>query len=130
MRDYEREMTSFLQLAWISQQKQQMPPRDKFLILAGEAACNAGWPQVAHECRELVLKHNPAHLIGNHESFVEAMKSDNFATFLKPLHRFCSYEQAEHLLTELKALPTDDADDDDIHATCSRLLWNLSGGLE
>ena len=126
---YEQEMTNFLQLAWISHEKQQLPPRDKFLILTGEAACNAGWPQVAAECRKLVLENNPAHLVGNYDTFVEAMMSDDFVTYLEPLHRFCSFEQAEHLLNELDAIPMSDPPDD-THAICSRLLWNLSGGLE
>ena len=104
-------MISYAQLAALSQQKGQLPSRDKFLILAAASGCRAGWPAIAERCRELVLSHNPAHLIGHSSTFVEAMRSPDFEYFLKQLERFCSHEKAEHLLAELGIdIPTPKAD--------------------
>ena len=101
MHDHERAMLAYVKLADVSQQKQQLPGRDKFLILAGAAACRAGWLDVAARCRELVLSHNPHHLLREHDSFPDALRSAEFEPFLKQLERQCGYERAEHLLGEL-----------------------------
>jgi len=88
-----------------------LPSRNKFLILTAVSGCRSGWPDVAERCREVVLSHNPAHLIGHSDTFVAAMRSADFETFLKQLERFCSHEKAEHLLAELGIdIPTPKAD--------------------
>ena len=91
MPDHERAMLSYAQLSVLSQQKGQLPSRDKFLILTAVSGCRAGWPAVAERCRELVLSHNPAHLIGHSTTFIAAMRSVDFETFLKQLERFFSH---------------------------------------
>ena len=98
-------MLAYAMLARISAEKQQLDGRDRFLILAGAAACRAGWLEVACRCRELVLAHNPYHLLGRHSSFADALRSQEFSPFLKQLERNCGYERAEHLLRELGAGP-------------------------
>jgi hypothetical protein len=101
MPDHERAMLAYARLAAIAWQKRQLPGRDKFLLLAAASACRAGWPDVAERCRELVLAHNPLHLVGHEEAFVVAMRSPDFGPFVRQLERFCSPERAEHLLAEL-----------------------------
>lgn len=96
----EAAMVACIKLAALSQDRQQWLPRDKFLILAGVAAVEAGSRPVAEQCRTLVLSHNPQHLIGSHSSFAAALENPDFQAFAKQLSRFCSYEQAEHLLTQ------------------------------
>lgn len=98
-------MLAFLKLAGVSQTRKQIDPRDKFLVLGGVSALKAGWPNVAERCRELILGHNPAHRLGHNPTFADAMRSDDFEQFLKPLGKFCNYERAEHLLTQLKIAP-------------------------
>lgn len=105
MLDHEAAMVAFVKLAGIAQSKQQLLQRDKFLLLGGAAACHAGWLAVADRCRQLVLAHNPAHLIGHYETFAEALRDESFQTYFKQLTRFCSYERAEHFLTELAIAP-------------------------
>lgn len=112
MADHERAMLAFVQLAVLSQQKGQLPGRDKFLVLAAASACRAGWPEVAERCRELVLEHNPAHIVGRSPTFVDTMRSPDFAPFLRQLERFASYEKAEHLLAELGINPSPPQKDD------------------
>jgi hypothetical protein len=112
MPDAEREMQVYLELADFSQQKQQLLGRDKFLILAAAAACRAGWPSVAEQCRELVLENNRSHLVGRFARFTDAMRDDDFEPFLKQLERFCGYERAEHLLATLEIDPGGPATED------------------
>lgn len=101
----ERAMLAYVQLADVARQKRQSLGADRFLVLAGAAACRAGWLDVADRCRHHVLEDNPNHLLSRHNTFAKAMRSDDFRTFLKQLQRFCGYERAEHLLRELNIAP-------------------------
>jgi hypothetical protein len=106
MRNSEGAMVAYARLAVASQSKRQMVGRDRFLVLAAAAACYAGWPDVAAACRRLVLDHNPRHLVGHWETVPEALRSEDFPTFVRQLARLCSPEQAEHLLESLTGDPT------------------------
>lgn len=105
MPDHDAAMLAFVKLAGISQDRNQLGPRDKFLVLAAAAACRGGWPPVAERCRELVLAHNGAHLLRRFSTFVEALRSDDFETYLRQTERFCSYEKAEYLLARQELTP-------------------------
>lgn len=125
MPDHELAMLAYAMLARVSQEKRQFVPRDKFLVLAGAAACHAGWPEVAERCRHLVLEHNPLHQLDRFPSFVEAMRGEEVPLLLKPLQRFCSYERAEHLLHELGLDPM--AWERDVQTAGERALRELNG---
>lgn len=99
MSDPEMALSAYLQLATISHRRSQWLPRNKFLILAGAAACEAGWLDVARQCRELVGIHSPNHLLARYESFPEALRAAEFQIYLKQLRKFCSIERAEFLLS-------------------------------
>lgn len=94
-------MLAYLRLAVVSEQRQQLLGRDKVLVLAAAAACRAGWPDVAERCRQLVLEHNPAHLIGDFPTVADALRSEDFAPFLKQLERQLGSERAEFLAEQL-----------------------------
>jgi hypothetical protein len=97
MRDHEQAMLAYARLARVSDEKGQLPGRDRLLALAAAAACRAGWPQVAECCRRRVLEHNPRHVIGRGATAVDAMRDEEFQLVLKQLERMCPYEHAEHL---------------------------------
>ena len=101
MDDHDTAMLTFVKLAGISQSREQLGPRDKFLVLAGVAASRANYPAVAHRCRELVLGNNPAHLFKRYETVAQALEDGEFQAYLKQVSRFCSYEKAEHHLSQL-----------------------------
>ena len=101
MRDHEKAMLSYVRLAEVSAKKSQPLGRDKLLVLAAAAACSAGWPDVAARCRQLILAHNPAHVIGNFPTVADALRSDDFAPLIRQLERLCGYERAEFLVGEL-----------------------------
>lgn len=91
----------YLKLATISRAKQQLAGCDRFLVLAGAAACRAGWLDVAELCRARVLRHNPHHLLRRWDALPDALRSEEFPPFLRQLERFCPVERAESLLSEL-----------------------------
>ncbi|HID23199.1 MAG TPA: hypothetical protein EYP14_12460 [Planctomycetaceae bacterium] len=101
MRDYETEMLVYAKLAELAARRRQRLGRDRFLLLAGLAACRAGWPSVADRCRRMVLDHNPQHLVGRYDSMSDAVRDVRAQTFFKRLERFCPFERAEYLLSEL-----------------------------
>ena len=98
-------MLAFVKLAGVSQTRQQLGPRDKFLVLAGVAASRANCLAVSRRCRELILAHNPSHLVKRYETFEAALEDAEFEPYLKQLSRFCSYEKAEHHLSQLDISP-------------------------
>ena len=100
MDDHDAAMLTFVKLAGVSQSREQLGPRDKFLVLAGAAASRANYPAVAHRCRELVLANNPAHLFKRYETVEQALADGEFQAYLKQVSRFCSYEKAEHHLSQ------------------------------
>lgn len=125
MPDHERAMLAYAKLAEISHAKQQDQGRDKLLVLAGAAACRAGWPDVAARCRELIVASNPSHLLARFATFAEALRDDDFTTYLKARQRFCSYERAEHLLQELD-IDLDASDSDVNDGAGERAMMFLS----
>jgi hypothetical protein len=105
MFDHAAALVAFVKLAGVAQSKGQFPQRDKFLLLAGIAGARAGFRTVSARCRDLVLAHNPHHLIKGHVTLEEALDNADFQPFLVQLQRFCSYELAEHHLTQLAIAP-------------------------
>lgn len=105
MLDHEAALVAFVKLAGVAQSKRQWSQRDKFLLLAGLAAARAGLRDVAARCRELVLLHNAMHLIKNYTTLETALDDPDFQPFVVFLQRFCSYERAEHYLTQLNISP-------------------------
>jgi hypothetical protein len=101
MPDHERAMLAYAKLAEISHAKQQDQGRDKLLVLAGAEACLAGWPDVAARCREIIVAGHPSHILSRYATYADALRNEEFDSFLKSRRRFCSYERAEHLLREL-----------------------------
>jgi hypothetical protein len=99
--NHESAMLAYVRLADVSQRKRQLIGRDKLLVLAAAAACRAGWIDVGERCRQLVLEHNPAHLIGTYPTAADAVRSSDFTPLLNQLERMCGYERAEFLVSEL-----------------------------
>lgn len=112
MQNHELAMLAFARLARISHEKQQSAGRDRFLLLTGERACHAGWPDVAERSRELVLLSNPRHLLSKSATFADCLRSEEGAKFFPTLQKFCTFERAEHLLRGLGEWRDDEEHDD------------------
>lgn len=119
-------MLVYVKLAELSARKRQFLGRDKFLILAGASACRSGWANVAERCRKLVVSHNPKHLLSRFDTFADAMRSPEFTALLKRLERFCGYERAEHLLSQVQG-PLEPTADEDTGNLGDYVLQLLSG---
>lgn len=100
MRNHEIAMLSFARLARISHETPHPLGRDRFLVLAGREACLAGWLEVAERCRSLTLAGNAHHFLSQSESFPDAIRDEVNAGYFATFDSFCSFEQAEHLLSE------------------------------
>ncbi|MEO1997106.1 MAG: hypothetical protein ABGZ17_17695 [Planctomycetaceae bacterium] len=110
MPDLDMAVIRYLRLADVAQRKGQVSGRNRFLLLAAVDACHAGLLDVATLCRERVLQDEPRHLIGRFATIPDAIRSEDFQPFSRRLARFCSREQAEHLLEQQSAdgLPVDE----------------------
>lgn len=93
-------MLSFARLARISHERAQPLGCDRFLVLAGREACQAGWLDVAERCRALILAENAHHFLSQSESFPDALRDDAKASYFATFDCFCSFEQAELLLLQ------------------------------
>jgi len=109
MRDHEVAMCAYLQLAVLSNQRHQVPARDRFLFLGGIEACRAGWLDVAEVCRQKIAQSNPAHQLNQFASFPDALRDSDFQLLATRWERYCPFEQAEHLLRQLGRKPEGEA---------------------
>ena len=107
MRNHEIAMLSFARLAKISHETPHPLGRDRFLVLAGREACLAGWLDVAERCRAMILAGNSHHFLSQSESFPDAIRDESNAGYFATFDSFCSFEQAEHLLSENGELVTE-----------------------
>ena len=101
MANHDTAATAYLRLAVISHERNQGLQRNKFLVLGGMAALQAGRTIVAERCRQVVLGFNPAYILKRWPNLKTAFAAEEFQTYYKQLLKFCSYERAEHLLTGL-----------------------------
>lgn len=108
MHNHETAMCAYIQLAVISDEKQQAPTRDRFLLLAGVEACLAGWLDVADRCRTLILATNSAHQLKQHATMGDALRDPDFLKLVAKWEKYCPFEQAEHLLMQLGRAPEGD----------------------
>ena len=108
MPDHEIAMCAYVQLAVLSDEKQQTLVRDRFLLLAGVEACRAGWLEVAERCREKLVESNPAHQLNHHATLADALRDADFQQLVAKWERYCPFEQAEHMLRQLGFTPEGD----------------------
>lgn len=101
MADHDAAATAYLRLAVISHERSQALQRNKFLVLGGMEALQAGRTPVAERCRQVVLGFNSAYILKRWPDLKTAFAAEEFQAYYKQLQRFCSYERAEHLLIGL-----------------------------
>lgn len=102
MTPQELRMLAFALLAEESRYRKQPFGELRFLMLTGQAACNAGWADVSRRCRERVLEINPHHMLAKYDSLEDALRDEDFQVLLSRLDRFCTFEMAETLLEKLR----------------------------
>jgi hypothetical protein len=80
----------------------QAAMRDRFLILAAEAAFSAGKPEDAERLRQRLLQGNPHHMLKPFSSFAQALQSTNIQIYIHDLQANYPAETAEGLLNDVR----------------------------
>jgi hypothetical protein len=76
--------------------------RDRFLILAADAALAAGHNDEAERFRRRILEYNPHHLLRPFPSLADALKSSEVYGYVTDLRSSYPPEEAEQLLASLR----------------------------
>lgn len=87
---------------WYERQR-QAAMRDRFLILAAEAAFSAGNPEEAERLRQRLLQGNPHHMLKPFSSFGQALQSTNIQIYIHDLQVNYPPQTAEELLRDLRS---------------------------
>jgi hypothetical protein len=82
---------------WYERQRQPQM-RDRFLVLAADAALLAGRNDEAERLRQRLLKANPHHMLKPYASFAQALKAPDVETYVKELRANYPVNVAEDLL--------------------------------
>ncbi|MGH7226040.1 MAG: hypothetical protein ACRELF_22725, partial [Gemmataceae bacterium] len=102
----------------------QAAMRDRFLILAAEAAFSAGKPDEAERLRQRLLQGNPHHMLKPFTSFAQALQSTNIQIYIHDLQVNYPAETAEGLLQNLRSgvapVPSDSGLGDNTFGTVPR----------
>jgi hypothetical protein len=85
---------------WYERQAQAQL-RDRFLLLAADAALAAGQPDEAEHLRQRLLERSPHHMVKPFASFAEALRSPDVQGYLYDLRQSYPQETAEQLLQSL-----------------------------
>src|SRR5688572_24187740 len=75
--------------------------RDRFLVLAADAALAAGNAADAERLRRRLLQHSPHHLLKPYDSFEQAAVVPDLAAYIKDLRENYPSETARRLLNSL-----------------------------
>lgn len=91
----------YLELARAARLRNRPWDRDKLLLLAGAAAAERGRHAIAALCKQQILAHNAAHLVGQYGKLADALSDERFARYLRQLRRKYATERCEHMLASL-----------------------------
>ncbi len=98
----EETINLYFNLAEEHERTGQVQERDRFLVLAADAAFTAGREEQAEQLRRTLLARNPHHLLKPYASYAEAIGSRDILVYVQQLRRSFPYEKAEHLLVSLR----------------------------
>jgi hypothetical protein len=106
--DTQTTLQVYKELADWYERQGQAAMRDRFLILAAEAAFSSGNSEEAERLRLRLLQGNPHHMLKPFSSFAQALQSKNIQIYIHDLQVNYPPEMAENLLRELHkgVLPT------------------------
>jgi hypothetical protein len=80
----------------------QVTMRDRFLMLAADAALQLGYPQEAERLRQRLLAASRHHMLRPYASFVEAATASDVQTYLRDLRLNYPPDVAEQMLASLQ----------------------------
>jgi hypothetical protein len=89
-------------LAEFEEERGENQPRDRFLMLAADAALAHGDNDRAEEIRNRLLQLNPHHLVKPYPSFADALKSPDVFSYVNDLRHSYPPEEAARLLESVR----------------------------
>jgi hypothetical protein len=92
----------YKELADHYERQKQPAMRDRFLVLAADAAWKAGQHEEAEQLRQRLLQANPHHLLKPYSSFAQALQAPDVETYVRDLRTNYPPELAEGLLRNLR----------------------------
>jgi hypothetical protein len=100
---------TYLKLSEWFNQKGQPQQRDRFLVLAADAAQAAGRQEDAEKLRMRLLKHNPHHLLRPYSSFAQALSSADVQSYVNDLRNSYPPKKAAEMLASASSGPNQSA---------------------
>lgn len=98
----DRAVAVYEELAELHHRPDQASLRDRFLVLAADAAWSAGRREEAERLRQRLLALNPHHLLKPYHSWTEALRSPDVQNYLAGLRRNYPADSAEDLLAKVR----------------------------
>jgi hypothetical protein len=92
----------YLQLAEHYEDRSEPKMRDRFLILAADAATTAGQDAEAERLLQRLLRSSPHHMLKAFGTFAEAIQAEPIRMYIDDLRKNYPAEIAENLLTSLR----------------------------
>jgi len=93
----------YQQLAEESQRTGRLEDRERFWLLAADAALQTGQPEEAERLRRTILSNNPNYFLRPYNSFAEAIKTPDILKYVQDLRKQYPPVQAERWLESLRA---------------------------
>jgi hypothetical protein len=100
--DADTRLLVYTELADWYERHAQASMRDRFLVLAADAALQSGQADTAERLRQRLLHANPHHLLKPYASFAEALAAPDVETYVADLRQSYPLETAEGLLRTLR----------------------------
>lgn len=99
----DKSIRTYQELANCYEQIGEPQVRDRFLVLAAEAALTAGQVEQAESIRGRLLQLNPHHLLKPYASLGQAMQAPDVKSYVDGLRRTYPRENAEQMLETIRA---------------------------
>jgi hypothetical protein len=97
----EQRVRVYVEIADAYERRGQGQMRDRFLVLAADAALSSGQPPEADKLRRRLLIASPHHLLKPYASFAQAIEAPDFLAYVQDLRRNYPPQAAEELLATL-----------------------------
>jgi len=92
----------YKELADCYEQKEEASMRDRFLVLAADAALAADMPDEAERLRQRLLQLNPHHMLRPYANFAQALQAPDVKTYVRDLRLNYPLDTAESLLRSVR----------------------------
>src|SRR5947199_2356845 len=102
MASAERSIRVYQELATHYDARGEAQVRDRFLVLAADAASAAGRGDEAERLRNRLLELNPHHMLRPYSSWSQALQSPDVKTYIEGLRRTYPPGTAENLLDSVR----------------------------